>query len=80
MHIANYQNEYLTLSALGDGEITIVIPSAINQSYASYLNYSKDKLSWVEGVAPAGTFTKASSASIPSGVSGIPSGWFMKTK
>ena len=43
-----YQNEYLTLSALGDGEITIVIPSSINQDYASYLSYSKDKLEWVE--------------------------------
>ena len=48
MHIADYQNEYLTLSALGDGEITIAIPSAVDQGYASYLSYSKDKSNWVE--------------------------------
>ena len=38
--------DYMTLSALGNGEITITIPAAINSSYASYLSYSKDKLSW----------------------------------
>lgn len=48
IHIADYQNEYLTLSALGDGEITIAIPSAVDQGYASYLSYSKDKSNWVE--------------------------------
>lgn len=47
MHIADYQNEYLTLSVLGDGEITIAIPSAVDQGYASYLSYSKDKSNWV---------------------------------
>ena len=35
---------------------------------------------WVKGVASTGTFTKASSASIPSGASGIPSGWTVKDK
>ena len=71
-----YQNEYLTLSALGDWEITIVIPSSINQDYASYLSYSKDKLEWVEGVAPAGTFTKTAPMTLWSiGASGIPLGW-----
>ena len=48
MHITDYQNEYLTLSALGDGEITIAIPSAVDQGYASYLSYSKDKSEWVK--------------------------------
>ena len=43
-----YQNEYLTLSALGDGEITIVIPSQVNSTYATSLSYSKDKSEWVE--------------------------------
>ena len=79
--ITDYQNEYLTLSALEDGEITIVIPSSINQDYASYLsyskdkNYSKDKLEWVDGVALAGTFTKiAPMTSWSIGASGVPSG------
>ena len=35
---------------------------------------------WVNGVAATGTFIKASSASIPSGASGIPSGWIVKNK
>ena len=71
-----YQNEYLTLSALGDGEITIVIPSSINQDYATSLSYSKDKLERVEGVAPAGVFTKTAPMTLWSiGASGIPLGW-----
>ena len=44
----DYQNEYLTLSALGDGTITITIPSTVNQDYATSLSYSKDKSSWTE--------------------------------
>ena len=41
-----YRNEYLTLSALEDGEITITIPSGINSTYATSLSYSKDKSSY----------------------------------
>ena len=71
-----YQNEYLTLSALGDGEIMIVIPSLINQAYATSLSCSKDKLEWVDGVAPAGTFIKIAPMTLWSiGASGVPSGW-----
>ena len=43
-------SDYLTLSALGDGEITITIPSQVNSTYATSLSYSKDKSSWVETV------------------------------
>ena len=42
--------DYMTLSALGDGEITITIPAAINSSYASYLSYSKDKATWTDTI------------------------------
>ena len=40
--------EYLTISALEDGEITITIPSNVNSTYATSLSYSKDKLNWAE--------------------------------
>ena len=43
-----YRDEYLTLSALGDGEIVIVIPASINQAYATSLSYSEDKSEWVK--------------------------------
>ena len=43
-----YRNEYLTLSALEDGEITITIPSGINSTYATFLSYSKDKSGWID--------------------------------
>ena len=45
-----YDSEYLTLSALEDGTITITIPSYVNQDYATSLSYSKDKSSWSEPV------------------------------
>ena len=45
-----YRNEYLTLSALDDGTITITIPSGINSTYATSLSYSKDKLNWIETI------------------------------
>ena len=38
--------DYMTLSALGDGEITITIPEELSSTYATYLSYSKDKSSW----------------------------------
>ena len=38
--------DYMTLSALGDGEITINIPEELSSTYATYLSYSKDKSSW----------------------------------
>ena len=47
--VADY-TDYMTLSALGDGEITITIPAAINSSYATSLSYSKDKSSWNETI------------------------------
>lgn len=34
---------------------------------------------WVDGVSPTGTFVKAASASLPTGTSGIPSGWTIIT-
>ena len=40
--------EYMTLSALGDGEITITIPAAINSTYVTSISYSKDKSTWNE--------------------------------
>ena len=43
-----YSSEYMTLSALGDGEITINIPAAINSTYATSISYSKDKATWTE--------------------------------
>ena len=46
--VVNYQDEYLTLSVIGDGEITITIPATINSSYATSLSYSKDKSTWNE--------------------------------
>lgn len=46
--VANYKDEYLTLSVLGDGEITITIPEGINSSYATSISYSKDKSTWNE--------------------------------
>ena len=44
----DYSEDYLTLSALEDGEITITIPSDVNATHATYLSYSKDKSNWVE--------------------------------
>lgn len=39
-------SEYLTLSALEDGEITITISSDLDSACATYLSYSKDKSVW----------------------------------
>ena len=36
--VIDYQDEYLTLSALEDGEITITIPAAVNATYATSLS------------------------------------------
>ena len=36
---------------------------------------TSSSISWVQGVASTGTFTKASGVTWPSGISGIPSGW-----
>ena len=47
--------------------ITCLATSAINSSSSTF--------NWVIGVASTGTFTKASTASWPTGMSGIPSGW-----
>ena len=41
-----YRNEYLTLSALEDGQIEISISSDLGSSNATYLSYSKDKSVW----------------------------------
>ena len=46
----DYSSEYMTLSALGDGEITINIPSEIDPSYATSLSYSKDKTNWTDTI------------------------------
>ena len=45
-----YRNEYFTLSALEDGEITITIPNVIDQNYATSLSYSKDKSNWTDTI------------------------------
>ena len=42
---------------------------------ATDINATNCLTDWVDGVATTGTFTKAASASLPTGVSGIPSGW-----
>ena len=42
--------DYMTLTALGNGMITITIPAAINSSYATSLSYSKDKSTWNETI------------------------------
>ena len=47
--VADY-TDYMTLSALGDGEITINIPSAIDPSYATSLSFSKDKSTWTDTI------------------------------
>ena len=41
--VVNYQDEYLTLSALEDGEITITIPDTVGKNYATSISYSNDK-------------------------------------
>ena len=42
--------EYLTLSASGNGTITITIPSCIDSTYATSLSYSKDKSNWTKTI------------------------------
>ena len=42
--------DYMTLSALGSGTITIKIPAAINSTYATSLSYSKDKSTWTDTI------------------------------
>ena len=39
----DYSKDYFTIDALGDGTITITIPSNLNSTYATSLSYSKDK-------------------------------------
>ena len=46
----DYQGDYLTLSTLDNGEITITIPDMVNQNYATSISYSKDKSNWTETV------------------------------
>ena len=45
-----YRNEYFTLSALEDGEITINIPKVVSSTYATSFSYSKDKSNWAETI------------------------------
>ena len=40
--------EYLTLTALGNGTITITIPDVIDSTYATLFSYSKNKLNWTD--------------------------------
>lgn len=42
--------DYMTLSALGDGEITISIPAELSSTYATSLSYSKDKSTWTDTI------------------------------
>lgn len=42
--------DYMTLSALGDGEITITIPAELSSTYATSFSYSKDKSTWTDTV------------------------------
>ena len=46
----DYSKDYFTIEALGDGTITITIPSNLNSTYATSLSYSKDKSNWTETV------------------------------
>ena len=62
-----YQNEYLTLSARKLNSITIL---------ATDISAEECLEDWVDGVALAGTFTKAAPMTLWSiGASGIPLGW-----
>ena len=48
---------------------------------ATDISASSCLANWVSGVASTGTFTKATSmTSLPTGVSGIPSGWTVVDK
>ena len=42
--------DYMTLSALGDGEITITIPAELSSKYATSFSYSKDKSTWTDTI------------------------------
>ena len=42
--------DYMTLSALEDGEITISIPDIVDSSHATSLSYSKDKSNWTDTI------------------------------
>ena len=42
--------DYMTLSALGDGEITITIPAELSSTYATSFSYSKDKSTWTDTI------------------------------
>lgn len=48
--VVDYSQEYMTLSALGDGEITITIPAGVDSTYATSLSYSKDKANWTDTI------------------------------
>ena len=41
---------YMTLSALGDGEITISISGELSSTYATSFSYSKDKSTWTDTI------------------------------
>ena len=43
-------SDYLTLTALSNGEITITIPDVITTAQASSLSYSKDKSKWTDTI------------------------------
>ena len=47
---------------------------------ATNISASNCLTSWVSGVASSGTFYKRTSATIPTGASGIPSGWTVKNE
>lgn len=41
-----WKYEYLTLHALEQGTITITIPAVVTPTYATYIEYSKDRENW----------------------------------
>ena len=70
--LANYCYAYMFY---GCSKLAKIIMLATNISASNCLN------NWVYGVASSGTFTKASSmTSLPTGASGIPSGWTVVNK
>lgn len=64
----------------GCTNLTSIIMLAENMKHPDYLyeeNLENCLIDWVVGVASSGTFTKASSATLPTSNHGIPNGWIV---
>ena len=44
----NYIKNYMKLTALSDGDITITIPASVNSTHATSISYSKDMSNWTK--------------------------------